>query len=155
MKPNRIARIRDFLSKNPDSSLSGAMVNYDDFEDSASRSDTDSTTSISDEDEVSSDEENPEAAEARRNVQLVQEMIDREERERQMARPRLEKTPPTTALQVNQSIQETKVEENPVDEKLVAQIEEMGFSVERSTILQCLRIDGTVETAVAAIVSNM
>jgi hypothetical protein len=51
--------------------------------------------------------------------------------------------------------QPKKEEEVTVDETKVVTIQEMGFNVDRKTIVRCLRIDWTVETAVAAIINNM
>jgi hypothetical protein len=150
LKPSKINRIRDFVRKNPEASLATMPVALHDFEDTeptdsdASTSSDSEDFSLSDEDSIGDDDsENSETSaekEARR-ARVLPNLIQRQQ---------------LHAGLLQQQQQHMVVEQAmAVDEKLVAAIEEMGFSVDRATIVQCLRIDGTVETAVAAIISNL
>jgi hypothetical protein len=58
-----------------------------------------------------------------------------------------------TGIEFKKSLDEEKV--SLEDEAKIQQIIDMGFNMTRKVIIQNLRIDGTVETAIAALISQM
>lgn len=130
--------MKEFVLKNPQASLEGQAVAYNDFEDTDDTSSDISTDTDTDPTASSSDDSDDDSLGdgAYRATRGAGEMLDE-------------------MLRIGFQEQAAELAAEGVDEALVLAILQMGFIVDRKTIVECLRIDGTVETAVAAIISNM
>jgi hypothetical protein len=143
LKPAKAARLQELLEKNPEASIAQQNITYNDFEDSSE------TSSDSDDDDDDSSSIGSQTSSS--NSDLDDDHIDGLVRHNPAFHQQLvENQRATRGINA-----QPKKEEVAVDETKVVMIQEMGFNVDRKTIVQCLRIDGTVETAVAAIISNM